>query len=565
MITQPLTMITFASHNRPDRAERITGPQHLFIFSRVSTPLVFQHRLLNTFKSNHYPAKMYQLYRDHPLLVLSIILANVAVSLWCLYLDPVINLDAVTYLTVAQMFLDSELTAAISYYSWPFYSIFIAAIAKVFMLEVETAAIVLNTLLAISLTLAFVCIVAELSDNKRRVVLIAMAVILLFPSVSKYRSFIIRDFGYLSCYLWSLYFIFRFCATADKKHLLGWLVFAALSSLFRFEGIVFVLIAPYFLFLFSGSAIPHRKKLLTALSVVITVASTALVLWYINDKYMGAVKAAKIAGQDIESLTDLFLANIQARLGGQTVGLFSLGSLLIEDVGIVAYELIRRMAVFYLVFALFAYAKRYVLADPLPRKIWLIYVVTNLLMLIGFSLFNNFLVSRYTMASALTLLILAPFTIDKLINRVADAKPGAKIATWIMLATLVLVSIEGLDVRTRKNFVKSTGQWIDKTLPKEAKIISNDKLLIYYANRDNRAILDKLYSLDTIKLFMNTGEIKNFDYIVLVGTKDHYSEDLMRQTLWFKFGRPVKIVNADKGRYVFIYRTDYNFEQFQYP
>jgi hypothetical protein len=501
---------------------------------------------------------MYQLYRDRLLLILFMMLANIATSAWCLYLDPVINFDGVTYLKVAQLFLDGRVGDAFEFYSWPFYPLFIAGTAKLLMLDLETAAFVLNTLLATSLTLAFVCIVAELSNNNRRIVAIAVLVVLLFPSISKYRSFIIRDFGYLGCYLWSLYFILRFCATTDKRHLIGWLVFAGLSSLFRFEGIVFILIAPYFLFLFGATSIPHRKTILTLLSGLLAVSSMALLFWYVNDKYMASVEMAKNAGQDIQGLSDLFLANIQNGLDQDRLSLLGLIGLMLTNIGDVSYELIRRMAVFFAVFSVYAFLKLPVLRAPLPRKIWLIYLATNLLMLLGFNLFNSFLVSRYTMASALTLLILAPFTIDHLIILAKNGKTQEKLGTWFALAVLVLVSLEGLNVKTDKGFIRETGQWIDRNLPKDARIYTNNKLLAYYSRREGPQDLDRLYSIDIMKLFMWTGEIKTFDYVVLIGSKKDWKEDTMRQTLAFKYGYPIKSILIDEDHYSKVHLTSYN-------
>lgn len=503
---------------------------------------------------------MYQLYRDRPLLILCMILANIALSVWCVYLDPVINFDGVTYLKVAQLFLEGRVADAFDFYSWPFYSLFIAGTAKLLMLDVETAAFVLDTLLATSLTLAFVCIVAELSNNNRRIILIAMLVVLLFPSITKYRSFIIRDFGYLSCYLWSVYFIFRFCAAPNKKHLMGWLVFAGLSSLFRFEGIVFILIAPYFLFMFGATSIPHRKTILTILSGLLAISSVALLFWYVNDKYMDSVEMARATGQDIQGLSDLFIANIQSRLGQDHLSIVDLTGLLVTNVGDVSYELMRRMAIFYAIFSVYAFVKMSVLRDPLPRKIWLIYLIANLLMLVGFSFFNSFLVSRYTMASALTLLILAPFTIDRLIVLAQNGHIAQKIGTWFALIVLVLVSLEGLNVKTDKVFIKETGQWIDQNLPKDARIYTNNKLLAYYSQREGPEDLDRLYSIDIMKIFMWTGEIKTFDYVVLIGAKKNLHEDTMRQSLAFKYGHPIKSITVDEDHYSRVHRTTYNFD-----
>ena len=496
---------------------------------------------------------MYQLYRDQPFLVLCIVIANIALSAWCLYLDPVINFDGVTYTSIAQLFLDGQAQSAFEHYSWPFYSLFIASVAKLFFINVETAAYVLNTVLAISLTLAFVCIVAELSNNNRRVIIIAVIVILLFPSISKYRSFIIRDFGYLSCYLWSLYFIFRFCAQTNKTYLIGWIVFAGLSSLFRFEGIVFMLIAPYFLFLFGATSIPHRKKVLAVLSVLLASCSVATIFWYVNDKYTDSVAA----NQSINSLWDFFAANIQMRLGGEPLTAITFTGLLIDNSSDVFYELVRRMAIFYFLFAIYAYLHRLVLQEDLPRKIWLIYLLTNVFMLIAFSLSNNFIVSRYTMATALTLLILAPFALDKLLTVFGSSGLKLKLSIGLVLSLLAVVSLEGLNVRTNKEFIKTGGIWMKYNLPADAKIYSNNKLAIYYAQRGVDANLDKLYSLDILKLFLKTNEVRSFDYIAIVANTKKRSENTVRQTLGFNFGKPVKIFAGENDDNMFVFSTTF--------
>jgi len=497
---------------------------------------------------------MYQLYRDRPLLVLAMVLANIALSAWCFTLDPVINNDGVTYLAIAQMMLDEEWAGAFDYYSWPFYSVFIAGVAKVFFLEIENAAYLLNTILAISLTLAFVCIVGELSNNNRRVILIAMLVILFFPSISKYRSFIIRDFGYLSCYLWSLYFIFRFCSTLNKTHLIGWLVFAALSCLFRFEGIAFLLIAPYFLLLFTARRMPHRRKILSIMSILIVGASTALVIWYINDKYAAMIEVAQAQGKDIKTVIDLFLANIKTTLGGDELTPTSYAGVLATNMGDVAYELIRRMAVFYFLFAAYAYIKGIGFSSRLMRRIWVVYVVTNFLMLIGFSLFNNFLVSRYTMATALTLLILCPFVIDQLLRAFKNTSLLKRVASIVSIGIVIAASAEGLDVYTKKKHIKQAGLWLKSELPEGASYYSNNRIMFYYAEGDTTANLKQISNTIHLRAIMDAGQIKNYDYIALsVNPKDKLEDDF-RQTLWYLYGRPVKIIDGVEGRAVYIYK-----------
>ena len=498
---------------------------------------------------------MYQLYRDRPLLVLCVVLANIALSAWCIYFDPVINNDGVTYLAIAELMLQGEWAEAFDYYSWPYYSVFIAAVAKLFFLDVESAAYVLNTLLATSLTLAFVCIVGELSDNNRRVILIAMLVILLFPSISKYRSFIIRDFGYLSCYLWSLYFIFRFCSTQNKSHLIGWLFFAALSCLFRFEGIAFLLIAPYFLLSFTAHRMPHRRTVLTSLSVAIVAASIGLLIWYVNDKYAAVIEMAKASGKDIENVIDLFLANTRDKLGGEALTPLSYAGVIAGNIGDVIYELVRRMAVFYFIFALYAYIRGIGFTSRLMRRIWLVYVLTNFLVLICFSMYNNFLVSRYTMATALTLLILVPFVIDRLLLAFRNISLVKRIASIIAITMVTLASMEGLDVRTKKNHIKEAGLWMKTGLPADANVYSNDRLIIYYYADNTAANIDDTYSTLQLRAYMDSGHIKTFDYVVISVSPKSKLEDLYRQTLAFHFGYPIKIIKSIDGREVFVFQV----------
>jgi len=501
---------------------------------------------------------MYQLYRDRPLLVFCMVLANIALSMWCLTIDPVINNDGITYLNLAQLMLNEEWNSAFETYSWPYYSVFIAATAKLTFLGVEDAAFLLNTALATSLTLAFVCIVAELSNNNRRIILIAMLVVLFFPSITKYRSFIIRDFGYLSCYLWSLYFIFRFCSTLNKTHLIGWLLFATLSCLFRFEGIAFLLIAPYFLILFTATKMPHRRLILMCLSAVLVVLSIGLSIWYITDKYTGLIKLAQASGKNVQNVLDLFLMNTQEKLGGEEGSFWSYSAIIASDLTNVIYELVRRMAVFYFFFALYAYVKNIGFKNKLIKRVWLVYVLSNIFLLAAYSLYNNFLVSRYTMASALTLLLLSPFVIERMIYGFSQFNIAKRGAVILAIFLLTATSVEGLDVRTKKSHIKEAGLWIKNQLPDDARIFSNDPLVMYYANRGLNKHLDGAYTTLQLRTHMDNKRIKDFDYIALSINPNDYYEDLSRQTLWYDHGAPKRLVNGVGERRVFIFKVRKN-------
>ena len=496
---------------------------------------------------------MYQLFRDRPFLVLFMIAASFALSAWAYWLDPVINNDGVTYLALADMILIGEWRAAIDYYSWPFYSIFIAGFAWLTQLNVEYSAHLLNALFLISLSWAFVSIVADLSNDNRRIIIIAMLVIVLFPSITKYRSFIIRDFGYLSCYLWSLFFLLRYCRTSENKYLSIWLLFSATSCLFRFEGVAFLLLTPYFLYIFKAEKTRQNNIKIFLLTIGVFGAALILTSWYINDKYAAIIDLARREGEDMHTVLDLFLANTKEKLGGSDLSIWNYLTVVLNNFGKVFYELMRRMGVFYLLFAVYAYYKNLGLSDPLNRRMWLVFVLINIAMLLVFSLYNTFLASRYTMASALTLLILAPFVIDRIISAYSYIDWWKKLSSAVAIAVLILVSIEGLDVRTNKRYLKEAASWMNNNLPFDASVYSNNRVLIHYTNQATNKKLDHAYNNLQLYYYLNHGILREFDYIALSYDEKSKGEDIYRQTLAFKFGAPINVTSSENGKHVLVF------------
>ncbi len=498
---------------------------------------------------------MVDLVKSNPRAVLALILINILLSAWAYYADPVINNDGIVYLSVAQLMLDGNWDAAVAAYNWPFYPGLIALTSKLFFIDLKLAAYLLNGFFVILLTFAFTNVVGELSAYDRRIMLIALVVVVLFPSITKYRSLLIRDFGYLALYLWSLYFILRFCNQPKKEYLLAWLVLAATSCLFRFEGIAFLLVAPYFLVLFVGHNLQHRRAILLWGAVGLFALAIALLGWYVQAKYASSIIAAQQSGLEIDSLKDLFFHNLNQRYGEQVLTGFGLVKVFAGTTGDVFYETVRRLAVVYALFAAYALYLGLVLQKPIVRKIWIVYLVTNLLLLVGFSLFNSFLVSRYTLASALTILLLAPFAIDRLLQRWPHVNVVKKVLIGLAFFIVSVVSLEGLDVSTNKRFVREGGEWMAQNLPADASIYSNSRIAIYYSGGSVTKNVAEEYSNPRFALYLRTGELSRFDFIALEVDLNSYIENNFRQTLWYKYGRPVVFFKGEKDRVLFIHST----------
>ena len=495
---------------------------------------------------------MYQLYRDRPIIILCIICVNILLSLWCINADPIINNDAVTYLAIAQKLVDGVWNQAFTYYSWPFFSFFIAALAKILSIEVLTAAYILNTVFAILISLAFVCIVRDLSNNNRAII-IATLLILFFPSINKYRSFIIRDFGYLACYLWSIYFIVRFSTSLNKNYFIGWFICTALSCLFRFEGIIFLLIVPYFLIIYAAKRIPNKRAILVFLAIAIAIAFISITAWYLNDKYLGLIKNAKDSGHDVEGLKDLFFATVNTNLNGESLTISSYLWLLLNNLGDVVYQLLRRMSVINFGLVIYAYHKRLALKKLLLKRIWLIYIALNIIILTSFSFYNHFVVSRYTLATSLTLLIIVPFAIYHLLIWAKKPIKYAKFVVAFIIILLVIEAIDKLNIENKKFHIKEAGEWLSQQVKQDETIYSNNKLIIYYADQGADTNLNDLYSLDMLVENINMDKIQHYKYVAYSTVSSYQIDNMMAERL-YDYGEIMTIIPGYGEQSIFIYQ-----------
>ena len=497
---------------------------------------------------------MPQLFRSQPTIIFCIVMMNIILSLWCIYADPIINNDAVTYLAVAQKLVDGQWAETFKYYSWPFYSILIAVTAKSFFIEVTNAAYLLNTFFGILISLAFVSIVKDLSKGNTAIVLISLVIILFFPSINKYRSFIIRDFGYLACYLWSFYFIVRFCSTQNKKYLFHWFICAALSCLFRFEGIIFLFIVPYFLFLFTATKFPNRRKIIFSLSVAILILFAAIGFWYLNNKYDAVISIANVMGDEVSGLLDLFFSNINQNFEGEKLTFFTYVKIFASNTFDVFYQLLRRMSIIYFFLAIYAYLVKLSLQDPLLKRMWLIYIATNLIILISFSFYNHFLVSRYTLATSLTLLLITPFAIQNLINKSLNARGPIKAATLLVGLLLIIEAIDKLNIENKKEYIRTSGDWLSQNTLDNVKLYSNNRLIIHYADKGPDSNLDDMYSYNMLIRNLDFMKLQDYEYVVYATISSFKLDTLAQQRLSEEYGDLIKEIDGHAEQTVSVYR-----------
>ena len=458
---------------------------------------------------------------------------SIFVSIWIISLNDVINSDGVLYIEVAEKILRGEWSASIRQYSWPFYSLLIALTSKITFLDLETSAALVNVCIQALLTFMFVRCAQALGGDKR-IALFAAILILTNIKLGGYRDLIIRDFGYWAFFFTALYYFLQYHQTRITRYAIGFSLAMIVATLFRIEGMVFLLIAPL-LFLFEQQPLKKNiHSIVWLLSPVIVVVISGLIISLASGnaiEFVGRIGDPVIYA---ESAYQNLLSGIaeKGRFLEQHVLLENSRNLGTESMfAILFMVLVLKMISATGYVALFFSASAY-LSNKIKTSIQSLniingFMIINLIILIVFVLSHHFLSSRYTMTMGLLLTLPAAFALsDFLQKRDGDSSwnKRGKVLVIILLVYMFLDTITSFGAS--KSYIKDAGLWINQHVAEDARLLTNGRLLYYYAKRplDMDAISSVINAKSSEQLDINKDQ---YDYLAIkirrkqVGYKDN--------------------------------------------
>ena len=306
---------------------------------------------------------------------------------------------------------------------WPFYSLLIAGIAKFTTLSYEHSAIILNSLFSVLTVLIFIRIVSLFSHQKR-VLWFAALVILLFHEWNGVKSDIIRDHGFWFFYLLSMFFLLKYTQQQTWSNAIIWSSSIMLATLFRLEGIIFLLFMPFFVLFGKQPTYITRVKNFLRLNSLLIVVSLALISIIVVDPNisLGRLSQLQVYLHISELQTTLVKPYRDAAYGIGRV-LFTRDSqncYLIYFFILMAWFLslvITALSLIYTGLTLFAWRKKLL---PLLKNTGLVlwgYVALNVIITFVFLIENQFISKRYIVALALTLMLWIPFSLEYLLQQ----------------------------------------------------------------------------------------------------------------------------------------------------
>jgi hypothetical protein len=490
-------------------------------------------------------------------------LLSLLFSAFIAYSEVVINGDGIRYLQMAATLshgLKGMLALNGEGASWPFYSFLIAVTAKCTHLSYVAAAYVLDAIFSLITVLCFIKIIELFSSNKKQVVWLAAMVILLAHNFNIFRTYIIRDHGFWAFYLLSILCLLCFFKKPKFQYAIAWSMALLIATLFRIEGVLFLIFFPFFIWFDTQKSFMLRSKYFIQLNTFALLAGLGIAIYYIfsSSHFLGRLpelavqfsQGLMLAQQNIHSKLDQFSVLLGGFAKDSAQAIFFMGVL-----GAYFFNVIANVSFVYGFLIIYAWFKRVLKLERSAALVVVSYLLINIVTTIIFFLENLFLSSRYLMALSLLLMLWVPFALDFLIEEMR-----AKRKKILLIAVFVCMLISFLSIlphfSNSKQYLHTSGDWLAIHVPKNKTLYSNDGQVMYYSAHFGEQLALAQQRFQNINI-MKEDEWNQFDYIALrISPKELAKNKEMEVFLKNKAPLLVQSFQNKKGDAVQIYSKE---------
>jgi len=191
--------------------------------------------------------------------------------------------------------------------------------------------------------------------------------------------------------------------------------------------------------------------------------------------------------------------------------------------------------------------------DQQLQRLWLGLILINGIVLVAFALIMLFLAPRYPLAMVITLLITAPFILERLIKDIQKSEIRKLGSAFLIICFLwgIGESYSGVTNFGRNFHLRDAGYWLHtKTVNTSGPILTNNRRIAYYTSvLGNREVLTM--SGQALLEFSDFVDELGSDY---AGIRIQRSDDLLEFELNKAMkSAPVKIFDNNHGDRVLLY------------
>jgi len=500
-------------------------------------------------------------YQNERIIFFTAACISVLLSIWSACSESVINPDAICYLLSAEAIARSGWFAVIHntcpQANWPFYSILIFALSHVVSLSYLVSAYLLDGLFSLISVITFICIVKELGGSTR-VLYLAMLVILASHEFNSVRQYIVRDHGYWAFYLLSVFFLLKYARNVQWVDVCGFYLSLLIATLFRIEGVIFLLVVPFVFLLLPSLSFQQRLKCFITLYTPLFIICFVLAVWYLLHSATTHFGRLLEVIYQIRHGLILMLASFQsAKIG---LAQHVLAPEAARDAGMLLFL---GLVIWYIVYAminlswgyvcLVIYACYHRVMSYKQDVLWIIstYLLVNVGITFVFFTQHLFLSKRYLIALSLMFMLFVPFALDTLCARFAEYR--ARVFLIFSIFFIIFSTIGGIvNFGYSKNYIREAGDWIVHHVPDNASLYVNDYQLMYYSKHFNENIFQIFPIYLHINILQNE-QWKQYDYLALRLDKQHMTKAMSFISLLRI--KPEKLFVNRRGDGVVIYKT----------
>lgn len=464
----------------------------------------------------------------------------------------VLNNDGVLYIEAARKFADQEWQKGFALYNWPFYSLLIAALHVISGLSLQDSAHIL-TVAFFALTSAGLTLLVKELGGERRVMIAAAVLLFCSPYITRsLLPMVIRDHGFLSLHVWSLVFFLRFYQHSDFKNALGWSAAAMLATLFRIEGIIYLVLLPAVLLVDQSR--PWMSRCIRMLKchslplcvvwilTVLLLSSESMSLEHIGRLGDPIVIAQSVFGQLSQGLSSKAEAFGESILGPFLKN-FSLAGLLATLFLAATVKIAGSAGILQLLLA--ALPSR-VPGYQAPRHIhilgWLAFIGAGNAILILISVFV--LSTRYLLPLAILILIFSAFGLFHTLKSVRK-----KWMVYVVFLAIFLQFTANIwPFSTSHRYEVDAAHWIQSNIPEGKTVFFDEGRMAYYVYGDssNREEI----SWEEVRAIFTPEFLAKYDYVVIhVSAKNNNQQAFLNERL----GSPVMIFGESKRKQIQIF------------
>lgn len=488
---------------------------------------------------------------------------SVILSCFVAVKTSIINPDAICYLQSAAAMERGFAVAAhlCEQAKWPFYSALIFGLTKLTHLTYLSTAYLLNGFFSLLSVLTFIAIVHTLTKSKR-IIWLAAAVILLAHGFNTIRVEIVRDHGFWVFYLISLwlfvcYFQLWNLNTRIKQRNVSllWGISLIIASLFRIEGVLFLILLPFTVFFKMNQTFIHRVKAFLQLNYATLFVLVILIIWIVTHPVHQLGRLTEVQFQLLHGFNQ-FINSIQttsAALKAHVLNGFSAHDvntiMLSMWVGYYVANVISSVSIIYAILIGYAWLQKLSGFKSDERLAIWAYIIVNVIVTAIFLAENMFLSKRYLIALSLVLMLWVPFALNTLILH-------WRVRKWpLLLATLVIIiyAVGGIfDFGYSKKYIRDAGDWLAYHTPNNSKIYSNDYQLLYYSQRMGNEIFTLGHAFENLKLVQH-GAWQYYDFLAVQVLKNASPDAIaLLQEIHLS---PIKVFQNERGDQVLIYQV----------